>query len=60
LSKIKPANIDPASIRPPGYRDALLRVIDAIDFALSDDRSQLAHRSASSTTYVEDNVPFSD
>src|SRR5215813_3534165 len=52
-------NLDPLLVRSHGHGHALLRMIDAIDLALSGDCSQLAHGSASAAAYVEDDVLFS-
>ena len=52
------SNIDPLLVRSHGHGHALLRVINAIDLALSD-CSQLTNGSASAATYVEDYVLFS-
>src|SRR5262249_62174696 len=48
------ALLDPFSIGFAGHGDALLGMIQTVDFSLSRDGRQLAHRSASATTNVED------
>jgi hypothetical protein len=49
-------DIDPLPVRSRGRCHARLRMIDAIDLALSGDRSQLTYRSASTAAHVEDDV----
>ena len=50
------AKIDPSPICSLSCSDALLGIIDAVDFSLCGRRCQLANRSAASATYIEDRV----
>src|SRR5215472_4489521 len=60
VADLDPAESDPACIRSLGGSDALLGIIDAVDFSLRGYRRQFADGPAAATTDVEDGVIVTD
>lgn len=60
VADLHAAEIDPACIRSLGRGDALVGIIDAVDFSLRSHRRQFADGPTSATTDIEDGVIVAD